>query len=397
MLCWSFVPLCKPEIRADMLSSPVLVTMPLDPDNQTKSLLNATDALELVSGFFEKEWAKTDLSDVHIKQITGGQVNTLQVIWRDNAADLEPPAILIRHFGNEGEIEEPKGDNLVLSSAQQAIVHWEMSRRGWGPKIFGFFSGGRLEEYIDSHTLTAAESMLPTIRRDVARSYARLHSLQIPLRKDGFKLVVEQFSQSSKTKREQVIRDLRAVDHPSAREYATIFEVTDWAQELHWVSELFESHNCKKTVIHVDANHLNIFVKNYKSDCQVVLIDYETVSFSYRGFDIGGHFNERMYCYSQPDSQLTGYEAPDVEEQRLFCEAYLQELRHLGQEISEYDTVDHLVLEAEIGRLCQLLFTNLMCTVFDEVEIDPVFLSGQVHMMKTYKDLKSEFLRTHQA
>ena len=126
-------------------------------------------------------------------------------------------------------------------------------------------------------------------------------------------------------------------------------------------------------------------------DNRVVLIDYETVSYSYRGFDIGGHFSERMYCYSQPDSQLTGYSAPEFEEQRTFCEAYLRELREL-RAAEHDDTVEQLLLEAKIGRLWHALFVNMMCTVFDDVELDPVFLEALGHMMETYWLLKEEFL-----
>jgi hypothetical protein len=35
-----------------------------------------------------------------------------------------------------------------------------------------------------------------------------------------------------------------------------------------------------------------------------------------------------------------------------------------------------------------------MCTVYDEVELDPLFLASLVHMMKTYRQLKREFLQT---
>lgn len=164
---------------------------------------------------------------------------------------------------------------------------------------------------------------------------------------------------------------------------------------MRWVAELFERFACKVTVTHGDANYLNTLVKDKEKtegeDCEVVLIDYETVSYSYRGFDMGGHFKERMYCYDQPDSQLTGYEANDSGGQRLFCEEYFLELRRLRVESSEDDTVEHLMLEAKIGRLCQILFTNLMCRVYDEVEVDPLFLSGLTHMMKTYEEFVAQF------
>jgi thiamine kinase-like enzyme len=163
---------------------------------------------------------------------------------------------------------------------------------------------------------------------------------------------------------------------------------------------MFEKYGCRTTVTHGDANFLNVLVRpassnghendNDNEKCRVVLIDYETVSYSYRGFDIGGHFSERMYCYSQPDSQLTGYSAPDEDEQRAFCEAYLRELQALGAEDSD-DTVEKLLLEARIGRLWHALFVNMMCTVFDEVELDPVFLEALGCMMEEYWVLKGEF------
>jgi choline/ethanolamine kinase len=170
---------------------------------------------------------------------------------------------------------------------------------------------------------------------------------------------------------------------------------------------LFERHNCEVTITHGDTNYLNILVKDSdeseseKSNnncCSAMLIDYETVSYSYRGFDFGGHFNERMYCYDQPGGQLASFAAPDVNEQRPFCESYLREMRELEEDdvSSDFDTVDHLLLEASIGRLYQLLHTTAMCTVYDEVEVDPLFLSSLVHTMKTYKELQWEFVRRHQ-
>jgi hypothetical protein len=77
-----------------------------------------------------------------------------------------------------------------------------MSRRGWGPKVYGFFPGGQLEEYfVGSHTLTAKEAWDVVVRCAVAKSYARLHSLQLPLRRDCGKLVVREFVKSVQRKR----------------------------------------------------------------------------------------------------------------------------------------------------------------------------------------------------
>lgn len=239
------------------------------------------------------------------------------------------------------------------------------------------------------------------VRRDVAGAYARLHSLRLPLRRDGFPLILREFGEGVRRKGEDVVGRLREVGRTVAERYAGVFEGTDWVKEVEWVTGLFEKHGCKTTVTHGDTNFLNILVRptaaatgngdnDNDNDIRVVLIDYETVSYSYRGFDIGGHFSERMYCYCQPDNQLTGYSAPDVEEQRAFCEAYLCELRALGAEERD-DTVEQLLLEARIGRLWHALFVNMMCTVFDDVELDPVFLEALGCMMEEYRVLKMEF------
>jgi thiamine kinase-like enzyme len=374
--------------------------------NETASL-SATDALNLISPFFPQEWALTTTNSINITKLTNGLINTLHHIRRTNASNFEPASLLIRHFGLEGNFKEPTGTIIDLSAAQQAVVYWEMSRRGWGPKIYGFFAGGRLEDFVEgSHTLIAAESTTDPVRRDVARAYARLHSLQLPLRKDSFATVVRELSESAESKRENVLQTFSEIEDPTGtvQKFAAVFRETDWARQFAWVAGLFEKYDCKTTITHGDTNYLNILVEGSdnsesesdKDGCSVMLIDYETVSYSYRGFDIGGHFNERMYSYNQPDSQLTGFAAPGIDEQRSFCESYLQEMRDLGEDASsEIDTVDHLLLEASIGRLYHLLHTTAMCTVYDEVEVDPLFLSSLVHMMKTYKQLKWEFVQSH--
>ena len=57
-----------------------------------------------------------------------------------------------------------------------------------------------MEEFVEgSHTLTAEDSMREDVRRDVARAYARLHSLRLPLRKDSFVTVVRELSESAES------------------------------------------------------------------------------------------------------------------------------------------------------------------------------------------------------
>ena len=64
----------------------------------------------------------------------------------------------------------------------------------------------------------------------------------------------------------------------------------------------------------------------------------------------------------------------------------------MEEELTERDTVEHLMIEADIGRLYHLLVTDLLCMVYDDVEVEPLFLSGLFHMMQTYKQLKQDII-----
>lgn len=381
--------------------------------------LTTTKALELVCEFFVEEWPTTKVEDVHLRPITGGFCHRLNLLTRTTPSKSEPSQILIRHFGRQGLVAEPaegSNSNTTLSAAEQGLIYHEMGKRGWGPKIYGLFRGGRLEEWIDSHPLTAIECSDAgaggtgkgiRMRRDVARCYAQLHSLELPFRKGNFIKVLDDFKNLTMgSSIDKISLGLEKMHLTRAKEFAGILRNTDWNREFTWVGGLFERYHCKRTIAIGDANYLNILVKDYPSHdrdnddddrCQTMLIDYETATYSYRGIDIGGHFNERMYAWNDPDSPFTGYEIPDIDERREFCHSYLCEMRALGQETTEYDTVDHLILESEIGQLYQLLFSVFMSLDIDglgDLE-DATLLTGLIHMLETYLHLKSVSVLDH--
>lgn len=357
------------------------------------NIFTALDALKLVSSYFDFEWPTTELEDVQLRKVTGGFVNRLHLITRTNSVDLEPATVLIRHFGlgSNSFHEVPLASSTTLSATEQALVYYEMGRRGWGPKVYGIFPGGRLEEYIDAHPLTADEACEPAISKDLASSYARLHSLQLPFRKRNFSLIANELKQALLKRQGSVVKKLEESGNADSIRLASVLQDTAWHVEIDWVSSLFDKHQCKTAIAVGDSNFLNVLVKNCESGCRTVLIDYETCTYSYRGIDVGGHFNERMYCWAKPESNLTGHDAPDMEEQRMFCRSYLAEARSLGQRIGPNDTEEHLMLEASIGRMWQLMFSVFMGFVAGDLPDDPVLHAGLAHMLETYGTLKRKW------
>lgn len=357
-------------------------------------VFSASEVLQIISPFFETEWPNTREKDVTVTRVMGGFVNTLHLVSRNNLALHEPSSVLLRRFGQTDEVEEPSSSSASLSATEQAIVCYETGRRGWGPRLYGTFSGGRVEEFVDSHTLTSAESTMPGIRQDIARSYARLHSLKFPFRRQGHKQTVNEMVKSL-MKRDVLVKKLWEMAQSSPlKTLAETIEATNWASELEWVSDLFIKHGCKVAVTHGDANYLNILVKDFQSACRVMLIDYETVAYNYRGIDIGSHFWERQYSWSNPTSYLSGHLPADVDEQRSFCTSYLREMQVLGQQLNANDTVEHLLMEGHIGILYQMLFSISLC--FQEGEPEDLTWAGTpaglIHIMEQYGHMKNHFI-----
>ena len=355
-------------------------------------MMTPADALQLVASFFDKEWPETNGKDVTVRKVTGGFCNRLHAVSRSTPAEKEPATVLLRHFGTGEEDGSPAESCLSLTESEQALIYWEMGRRGWGPRVYGLFRGGRVEEFVDSHTLTPAEAADPAIRRDVARSFARLHSLTMPFRRRNIDAATRELNDGINQVKEDLRQNKKPITSDEGTAFAAVVMDMDWTKELDWLMSLFVEHGCRRTLCLGDMNYMNILVRNHLSgdedECRAILIDYETVNYGFRGIDIGGHFSERMYCWSHPTNQLTGFPAADLSEKRAFCESYLQEMRALGQELTEQDTVDHLLLEAEIGQMYQLLWSVLMC---GEIPEEAPLLIGLKHMLDFYRQLKQEF------
>lgn len=128
------------------------------------------DALRLVSPFLGEGWASTFADAVEVARATSGIINILRLAGITSRAVREPSAVFVRHSGLVGEHKEPAGVSVNLSTAQQAIVRCEMAWSGWESQVYGIFSGGKVEEYVDAHPFSAAESSKPAIRTGVARS-----------------------------------------------------------------------------------------------------------------------------------------------------------------------------------------------------------------------------------
>lgn len=285
-----------------------------------------------------------------------------------------------------------------LSREEESIVYFEMSRRGWGPKLFGVDSGIRVEEFIESRTLTPDDCEDPLILRSIARCYARIHSLDFPFSKSKLSLCFENLKADIADVKGQEVgirMSVLAAGHPDSEFVANNFFSIDFLSETMWLNAVTEKFACKKCLIHSDSNFLNVLVRDDAAhEDRVVLIDYECMMYNYRAQDIGAHFVNRMIRWNGKENKLSGAPFPDEEKRRDFCQLYLEELQERDPENT--DSLEQVIIEGEIGALSYTLSIALIQVKYlDHFIEEPSFLSTIRLAMEVYPRLKKAFIAKH--
>jgi choline kinase len=88
--------------------------------------------------------------------------------------DQFPPTLLLRVYG-------PSSDSLISRTEELRILHVLSGVYGLGPKVYGTFLNGRVEQFFPSRALTAAELRDPVTCRCIARRMRELHSVDLRL------------------------------------------------------------------------------------------------------------------------------------------------------------------------------------------------------------------------
>uniref|UniRef100_A0A8C7VBX2 ethanolamine kinase n=1 Tax=Oryzias sinensis TaxID=183150 RepID=A0A8C7VBX2_9TELE len=257
--------------------------------------------------FLHGAWKELTEESFQITVIRGGLSNKLFLCSLPDSLDSvgdEPRSVLLRLYGailqmscNKGDSGQSNKENhfqgaeaMVLESVMFAIL----AERELGPKLYGIFPQGRLEQYVPSRKLDTWELSEPSISAEVAE-----------------KMALKPY--------------LNSTDKLSIR----LLVESDWWMCLR--RSLLESTNSPVVFCHNDCQEGNILLLKGRqsSDKQkLMLIDFEYSSYNYRGFDIGNHFCEWMYDYSceeHPFFRADAQKYPSKTQQLHFIESYLRE------------------------------------------------------------------------
>lgn len=113
--------------------------------------------------------------DVKIHKVSGSLTNAVFFV---SSPTLQLPTLLLRIYG-------PSSGSLISRPRELHTLHILSSQYRIGPRVYGTFGNGRVEEYFDSTTLTIKDMRDPQISRWIGARMAELHSVDVDTIEDG--------------------------------------------------------------------------------------------------------------------------------------------------------------------------------------------------------------------
>uniref|UniRef100_A0A8D0UD50 Ethanolamine kinase n=1 Tax=Sus scrofa TaxID=9823 RepID=A0A8D0UD50_PIG len=291
----------------------------------------------------------------------GGLSNMLfQCSLPDTLATVgdEPRKVLLRLYG---AILKMGAEAMVLESVMFAIL----AERSLGPKLFGIFPQGRLEQFIPSRRLETEELSLPDISAEIAEKMARFHGMKMPFNKEPKWLFGTM---------EKYLNQVLRIKFPGESKAKPLrrFLSYNLPLELERLRSLLESTPSPVVFCHNDCQEGNILLLEGRENSEkqkLMLIDFEYSSYNYRGFDIGNHFCEWMYDYNYekyPFFRANMLKYPSRKQQLHFISNYLAAFQHESEDPSDEERSaieEGMLLEVNRFALASHFFWGLWSIV----------------------------------
>ncbi|XP_018519419.1 choline/ethanolamine kinase [Lates calcarifer] len=291
--------------------------------------------------FLSGSWKTIQEDDFQISIVSGGLSNLLYLCSLPehvHCVGEEPRQVLLRVYGAilQGV------DSLVLESVMFAIL----AERTLGPKLYGIFPEGRLEQYLPNTRMRTHHLSDPAISAEIATKLARFHDMLMPFNKEPKWLfgTIDKYM-------DQVMK-LTFVRDAHLKKYKKLMKL-DLPAELESLRALLAATPSPVVFCHNDVQEGNILIledRDHTSTETLMLIDFEYSSYNYRGFDFGNHFCEWMYDYTYdqwPFYKATPENYPTREQQLHFIRNYLAEQRKDSDSpMNQTQTEEDMIIEA---------------------------------------------------
>ncbi|KAL3702428.1 hypothetical protein R1sor_020450 [Riccia sorocarpa] len=342
------------ELRNEMEDSPsknedqlTLLTESLD--EIVEDELDVPDEAYTVLHKLAENW--TGICDNHnvcLKPLKGAMTNEVfECHWPTENKREKPRRVLLRVYGESAE--------LFFRREDEILTFEKMSHHRQGPRLLARFSTGRVEEFLNARTLTAADLRNTEITDQIAIKLREFHSLDMPGQAEP--MIWNRL-------RMWLGKALELASPSQTKE----FRLNQLDEEIRELEQMLRKSGEKIGFCHNDLQYGNMMMEE-DSFC-LTIIDYEYASFNPVAFDIANFFCEMAADYHTEAPHLLDYSKyPDYDSRRRFVAAYL---RASGEKTEEAE-IEALVEEAEIYRLPSHLqwgLWGLISTQTSDIDFD---------------------------
>lgn len=161
----------------------------------------------------------------------------------------------------------PSSSSLISRPRELHTLHILSTRYHLGPRVYGTFENGRVEEYFESTTLTAPDLRDPKISGWIGACMAELHSVDINVVEGKNWIIgVEQNVRAWLTPAGKVLA-LPSVSEDIRRELDLDKFRHDWDRYSHWLAKVDDVHSGSKRVFaHNDTQYGNLLRLNHPKE-----------------------------------------------------------------------------------------------------------------------------------
>ncbi|CCM01634.1 uncharacterized protein FIBRA_03695 [Fibroporia radiculosa] len=316
--------------------------------------------LEILHTIRAPQWSSPEITSdrIEIQKVSGSMTNAVFFVSCPSVPGTR--ILLLRIYG-------PSSGSLISRPKELQTLHVLSSQYRIGPRVYGTFENGRIEEFFDATTLTAADMREPKISSWIGARMAELHGVDINAVTQGSKVdaheenewsAVEQNVQSWLGYAREVLALASAPEQVCRDLDLDRFE-HEWKQYLRWLHEKEECEGKSKRIFaHNDTQYGNLLrLKTLKEGLpehrQIIVVDFEYASPNPAAFDIANHFHEWTANYhSDMPHILNPALYPSHGQRRNFYRSYLTHVALAADDASEMSDV---LLETQMQDLESLV------------------------------------------
>lgn len=272
-----------------------------------------------------------------------------------------PEKVLVRTYGSA--FVGKRGDMIRVSNAALPLIQQQLFHNDLGPKIFGVFDEGRIEEYIEHEDVDPSDRHEMKFLEPVMRKIAKVHNLDVAISKRSTS-VLEMVKQWYKDGLDNKALFNPGIVKPEFDEFRVELAAFDWSSEVTWFEKTLTEVNSRPVFNHNDVQFANIFLRKNGStmDEKIFLYDYENCSYGFRGYDIAFFIYAKSVDYFVPEFWKNVF-WPNDDIVRHLVSIYREEhIKNLSSVDPIIDSLDHLCMEVDFFLLLVLLLR--LCVIY---------------------------------